>query len=96
MVVVMVARMVSVPFHFVTSQSKALTERRMKRRGIGQVRIRVSAEQAKKNKVEYFGVDTCCIDKSSSDDLSEAIRPSLPSNQSKENRARKLTIVIHK
>lgn len=37
------------------------------------VKLRFCADQAKKYNVKHFWVDTCCIDKSSSAELSEAI-----------------------
>ena len=40
---------------------------------VGYVKIRLCADEAKKNKLEYFWVDTCCINKQSSAELSEAI-----------------------
>jgi hypothetical protein len=39
----------------------------------GYSKIRFCGEQASRDKLEYFWVDTCCIDKSSSAELSEAI-----------------------
>ncbi len=45
-----------------TSQSKAAHEK-----------IRFCAQQAAKDGLQYFWVDTCCIDKSNSTELSEAI-----------------------
>lgn len=39
----------------------------------GYHKIRFCAEQAKKDAIDYFWVDTCCIDKASSTELSEAI-----------------------
>ncbi|KAM3074278.1 hypothetical protein ACMFMF_006294 [Clarireedia jacksonii] len=45
-----------------TSKSKA-----------GYVKIRFCGEQAKRNGLQYFWVDTCCIDKSNSTELAEAI-----------------------
>jgi hypothetical protein len=39
----------------------------------GHVKVRFCAEQTKKNRLEYFWVDTCCINKQSSAELSEAI-----------------------
>jgi heterokaryon incompatibility protein (HET) len=36
-------------------------------------KIRFCGEQARKDRLEYFWIDTCCIDKSSSAELSEAI-----------------------
>lgn len=39
----------------------------------GYSKIQFCGEQAKRDKLEYFWVDTCCIDKSSSAELSEAI-----------------------
>jgi hypothetical protein len=36
-------------------------------------KIRFCGEQAKRDKLQYFWVDTCCIDKSSSNELAEAI-----------------------
>jgi hypothetical protein len=40
---------------------------------VGYKKIRFCGEQAKRSKLEYFWVDTSCIDKSSSAELSEAI-----------------------
>src|SRR4051812_36956081 len=40
---------------------------------IGFDKIRFCGEQAKRDGIQYFWVDTCCIDKSSSAELSEAI-----------------------
>ncbi|KAG4439971.1 hypothetical protein IFR05_004545 [Cadophora sp. M221] len=39
----------------------------------GYGKIQFCGEQARRDKLEYFWVDTCCIDKSSSAELSEAI-----------------------
>ncbi|KAH8589204.1 NACHT domain-containing protein [Bisporella sp. PMI_857] len=39
----------------------------------GYEKIRFCAEQAKRDDLQYFWVDTCCIDKSSSAELAEAI-----------------------
>lgn len=39
----------------------------------GYYKIRFCGEQAEKNELEYFWVDTCCIDRSSSAELQEAI-----------------------
>jgi hypothetical protein len=39
----------------------------------GYVKIQFCGEQARRDGLEYFWVDTCCIDKSSSAELSEAI-----------------------
>ncbi|KAH9210371.1 hypothetical protein DL95DRAFT_474749 [Leptodontidium sp. 2 PMI_412] len=39
----------------------------------GYEKIRFCAEQAKRDGLQYFGVDTCCIDKSNSAELVEAI-----------------------
>ncbi|KAI0184168.1 heterokaryon incompatibility [Xylaria flabelliformis] len=39
----------------------------------GYKKIRFCAEQAKKDQLEFFWVDSCCIDKSSSAELTEAI-----------------------
>jgi hypothetical protein len=39
----------------------------------GYNKIRFCGEQAKNDGIRYFWVDTCCIDKSSSAELSEAI-----------------------
>ncbi len=39
----------------------------------GYEKIRFCGEQARIDSLEYFWVDTCCIDKSSSAELSEAI-----------------------
>jgi Heterokaryon incompatibility protein (HET) len=39
----------------------------------GFLKIRGAQEQARKDKIPYFWIDTCCIDKSSSAELSEAI-----------------------
>ena len=39
----------------------------------GYQKIRFCGEQAKRDRLQYFWVDTCCIDKSSSAELSEAI-----------------------
>jgi hypothetical protein len=36
-------------------------------------KIRFCGEQARRDGLQYFWVDTCCIDKSSSAELSEAI-----------------------
>jgi hypothetical protein len=40
---------------------------------IGYKKIRFCGEQARRDGLQYFWVDTCCIDKSSSAELSEAI-----------------------
>jgi hypothetical protein len=40
---------------------------------LGYRKIRFCGEQARKDGLEYFWVDSCCIDKSSSAELSEAI-----------------------
>jgi hypothetical protein len=42
-------------------------------RKVGYDKIEFCAKQAKEDGIEYFWVDTCCIDKSSSAELSEAI-----------------------
>ncbi|KAH7356360.1 heterokaryon incompatibility protein-domain-containing protein [Pyrenochaeta sp. MPI-SDFR-AT-0127] len=39
----------------------------------GYLKIRFCAKQAAEDRLQYFWVDTCCIDKSSSTELSEAI-----------------------
>ncbi|KAF2625511.1 hypothetical protein BU25DRAFT_371926, partial [Macroventuria anomochaeta] len=39
----------------------------------GYRKIRFCAQQAKRNSLQYFWVDTCCIDKSNNTELSEAI-----------------------
>ena len=39
----------------------------------GYTKIRFCGEQARKDGLQYFWVDTCCIDKSSSAELTEAI-----------------------
>jgi hypothetical protein len=39
----------------------------------GNAKLRFCANQATKDNLEYFWVDTCCIDKGSSAELSEAI-----------------------
>ena len=43
------------------------------RRMLGFEKIRLSCVQAKRDGLQYVWVDTCCIDKSSSSELSEAI-----------------------
>ena len=51
------------------------------RRMLGFEKIRLSCVQAKRDGLQYVWVDTCCIDKSSSSELSEAVdlnRGSLP------------------
>jgi hypothetical protein len=40
---------------------------------IGYKKIRFCAEQAKRDGIRFFWVDTCCIDKSNNNELSEAI-----------------------
>jgi len=40
---------------------------------VGYTKIRFCGKQAAKDSLEYFWVDTCCIDKSSSTELTEAI-----------------------
>jgi hypothetical protein len=40
---------------------------------IGYDKIRFCASQAKRNSLDYFWIDTCCIDKSNNAELSEAI-----------------------
>jgi len=40
---------------------------------VGYEKIRFCGEQAKRDNLQYFWVDTCCIDKSSSAELTEAI-----------------------
>ena len=40
---------------------------------VGYDKIRFCGEQARYNKLQYIRIDTCCIDKSSSTELSEAI-----------------------
>ena len=40
---------------------------------LGYEKIRFCAEQARRDKLLYFWVDTCCIDKSNNNELSEAI-----------------------
>jgi hypothetical protein len=42
-------------------------------RKAGYNKIRFCGEQARRDGLQYFWVDTCCIDKSSSTELSEAI-----------------------
>jgi hypothetical protein len=44
------------------------------KRKIGYDKIRFCGEQARRSGMEYFWVDTCCIDKSNSTELAEAIR----------------------
>jgi hypothetical protein len=39
----------------------------------GYEKIRFCGEQVKRDELQYFWIDTCCIDKSSSAELSEAI-----------------------
>lgn len=39
----------------------------------GYEKIRFCREQARRDSLQYFWVDTCCIDKSSSAELTEAI-----------------------
>ncbi|PMD65105.1 HET-domain-containing protein [Hyaloscypha bicolor E] len=39
----------------------------------GYDKIQLCGEQARRDKLQYFWVDTCCIDKSSSNELAEAI-----------------------
>ena len=39
----------------------------------GYAKINLCAQQAKKDNLEYFWVDTCCINKASHTELSEAI-----------------------
>jgi hypothetical protein len=43
------------------------------RNKVGYNKIRFCVEQATKDKLEYFWIDTCCIDKTSSAELQEAI-----------------------
>jgi hypothetical protein len=40
---------------------------------VGYNKIRFCGEQAKKDGIQYFWVDTCCVDKSNNNELSEAI-----------------------
>ncbi|KIN06945.1 hypothetical protein OIDMADRAFT_150200 [Oidiodendron maius Zn] len=40
---------------------------------VGYDKIRFCKEQAKRDNLQYFWIDTCCIDKSNSNELSEAI-----------------------
>jgi len=40
---------------------------------VGYEKIRFCGEQAKRNCLQYFWVDTCCIDKSNGPELSDAI-----------------------
>ncbi|KAH9876213.1 hypothetical protein J1614_004092, partial [Plenodomus biglobosus] len=42
-------------------------------RGSGWEKIRFCAQQAKRDRLEYFWVDTCCINRESSTEISEAI-----------------------
>jgi hypothetical protein len=39
----------------------------------GYIKIRFCGERAAADRLEYFWVDTCCINKSTSDELSTAI-----------------------
>ena len=53
---------------------KDLTEGTSKSKSkAGYGKIQFCGEQAKRDKLQYFWVDTCCIDKSSSSELQEAI-----------------------
>jgi hypothetical protein len=49
-----------------------LQKRTYKEKG-GYKKIRFCGEQARRDGLQYFWVDTCCIDKSSSAELTEAI-----------------------
>jgi hypothetical protein len=40
---------------------------------VGYIKLRFCGEQAKRDGLQYFWVDTCCIDKSNSTELAEAI-----------------------
>lgn len=42
---------------------------------IGYCKIQFCAEQAARDSLEYFWIDTCCIDKSNNTELSEAPTP---------------------
>jgi hypothetical protein len=44
-----------------------------KSKPVGYGKIRFCGDQAKRDKLQYFWIDTCCIDKSSSAELQEAI-----------------------
>jgi len=48
-------------------------ENRSRQQKIGYEKIRLCGEQAARDGLRYFWVDTCCIDKSSSAELTEAI-----------------------
>ncbi|KAH7305384.1 heterokaryon incompatibility protein-domain-containing protein [Rhexocercosporidium sp. MPI-PUGE-AT-0058] len=52
---------------------KDLTDGTSKSKAGGYGKIQFCGEQAKRDSLKYFWVDTCCIDKSSSAELSEAI-----------------------
>jgi hypothetical protein len=52
---------------------KDLTDGTSKSKASGYSKIRFCGEQARHDGLKYFWVDTCCIDKSSSAELSEAI-----------------------
>jgi hypothetical protein len=48
-------------------------QKRTYRKKAGYKKIRFCGEQARRDGLQYFWVDTCCIDKSSSAELTEAI-----------------------
>jgi hypothetical protein len=52
---------------------KDLTDGTSKSKAGGYSKIRFCGEQARRDGLKYFWVDTCCIDKSSSAELLEAI-----------------------
>ena len=52
---------------------KDLTDGTSKRKASGYSKIQFCGEQARRDGLKYFWVDTCCIDKSSSAELAEAI-----------------------
>jgi hypothetical protein len=52
---------------------KDLTDGTSKSKAGGYSKIQFCGEQARRDGLKYFWVDTCCIDKSSSAELSEAI-----------------------
>jgi Heterokaryon incompatibility protein (HET) len=62
-----------VTFRDLTNSAESTAGYREMMKKIGFTKVQFCAEQAKKDGLKYFWVDTCCIDKSSSADLSQAI-----------------------
>jgi hypothetical protein len=62
-----------VTFRDLTSAAQSNDDYREMTKKIGFAKVRFCAERAKKGGLKYFWVDSCCIDKSSSAELSQAI-----------------------